>query len=914
MQENLIPKITEEAFVPNLVENEKWVGLFGYRAQDQRIILSKGQMYSVIVINGPQGFPAQLAGKYVWEAIVDKYYFSSKGKPLACLKEAMKAGKNRLVSVLKSDDVFKEQGVDITILTFVVWSEFIFFGIVGNPLFYLVRGERVIDIAGAFNDPNSKNLINVGSGKVEPNDFIVLGSSKLSDRFDDFLDDIQVENKGVTLQKIKKWFSREASLFDSDEGMYVLGFELDEVRLGVEEEPLEGALVEGAKAEEEIETSSEQAFPMVEAEDKTDSKSGLAGMFSSVALSVSGFAKQVGQKATVVGSTVMPKAKGLISSVSSKFSKVESADAPISISADEPSVSNNEILPEEHLEETAHGDAVPLADGAVEIPREIPEEEQTSLPEAALKSAESETSIDLPANITPPESASPVFEDIMIMGVPLTQQMINKMSFHEKVMYRKQIEEFEARESAQARAVSQNNETGQPYNSVKQPSSEIVPQTASGSGIKTAKFIEKVKSVVSEKSRALISTISQIKFLGGTKKYFVGKQPESLVKYLLIGLVILVAIVLIVTRVIEARKLSSLKDTYDSEIAAVDKKVSEGKELMETDPTKARTVLKTALASAKKTKKIDHPENKAGERVSTISKLIDQIEKNVSLSEENENFSIIMDAFVKFGEKAKISDMALYGDIIYLSDAANSSIYTFNITTKASGKISDSEDLLQSPSWIETSQTGNLFIYDKKQGMLKYSPDSGELKSLVGLTPRILGNITEMGVYGDNENLYFLSADSSKVYRSTIVGGGYSAPDKDYINFDGLTKATDLAIDANVFVSTQDAEKVYKFFSGKNDRFAITGLYDPLGTSAGLFIKQGFKDLYLLDSEKKRLVVLETPDNNRHKGQAVLVKQYFYRGKRSNVFNNLIEIVVDAEKTNAYILENNKIYQVILEK
>ena len=120
MPKNLLPKITEEPYITTLADSEKWTGLFGYKASDKRIILSKGNLYCLIAIKGPSGFPAQMAGKYIWEAIVDKFYFGSKGNSLKCLKDSVKAGRYRLISLLKNDEKFAEEGVDLSLISIVI--------------------------------------------------------------------------------------------------------------------------------------------------------------------------------------------------------------------------------------------------------------------------------------------------------------------------------------------------------------------------------------------------------------------------------------------------------------------------------------------------------------------------------------------------------------------------------------------------------------------------------------------------------------------------------------------------------------------------------------------------------------------------------------------------------------------------
>ena len=111
-----------------------------------------------------------------------------------------------------------------------------------------------------------------------------------------------------------------------------------------------------------------------------------------------------------------------------------------------------------------------------------------------------------------------------------------------------------------------------------------------------------------------------------------------------------------------------------------------------------------------------------------------------------------------------------------------------------------------------------------------------------------------------------------------------------------MSQASAIAIDGNVYVLTQTGS-LYKFYAGKREDITSPVIEPALSSNATLFTTKDSKNIYVLDSEKKRVAIL---DKN-----GVLIKQLMF----DSISDEVTSLAISKDETKIFVATKNKIYQ-----
>ncbi len=103
-----------------------------------------------------------------------------------------------------------------------------------------------------------------------------------------------------------------------------------------------------------------------------------------------------------------------------------------------------------------------------------------------------------------------------------------------------------------------------------------------------------------------------------------------------------------------------------------------------------------------------------------------------------------------------------------------------------------------------------------------------------------------------NKKIYLLGDKS--IYSYNYNNSGYDRPTAWLKQENGIANNKSIAVDGNVWLSAAEGT-VSRFFKGKKETFALTGLYEPISTETSVYTKDGLNNLYLVDQEKNRITV-----------------------------------------------------------
>lgn len=170
---------------------------------------------------------------------------------------------------------------------------------------------------------------------------------------------------------------------------------------------------------------------------------------------------------------------------------------------------------------------------------------------------------------------------------------------------------------------------------------------------------------------------------------------------------------------------------------------------------------------------------------------------------------------------------------------------------------------------------------------------SGTNKQISDNAPQS-SNIADIKVY--DQNLYLLNNATQDVEK--YAGSSYSKSSyfKNSTHFQ--TKPTSIAIDGSIWIIEQSGN-IHKFTRGVEQPFTVSGLSSPFGPHTLIYTDVGYDDLYILDKDNNRIVVVGK--DGTYKNQYQLAEL-----KNASSFS-----VYESGKI-AYFVTNNKLFSIAL--
>lgn len=280
-------------YISNDVKPEASTHVYRYSPDSEKDAQLKGVMHAQVTVIGKEGILSERISKFVWEAIVDSYYYSSFTSVIPMLKEAIEQGKKKALELIKNDEngdinlsfaiaVFKDKGVYLTIL--------------GEQSIFVFKNGGVVNVSQIISQ--SKGV--VASMAWSSEDLVIMSSPEL-------LQNSDIAQVGDNTKDVVSRFERSGSYLKDHESILILSNYDFENKAKVEVKKVqkveEKIVVPEPEVEKEIESVEEVTEDRVENEIKVDKKnfkerfvdivSSIKKFFSGVSLKVSPVAKKI---------------------------------------------------------------------------------------------------------------------------------------------------------------------------------------------------------------------------------------------------------------------------------------------------------------------------------------------------------------------------------------------------------------------------------------------------------------------------------------------------------------------------------------------------------------------------------------------------------------------------------------------
>ncbi len=244
---------------------------------------------------------------------------------------------------------------------------------------------------------------------------------------------------------------------------------------------------------------------------------------------------------------------------------------------------------------------------------------------------------------------------------------------------------------------------------------------------------------------------------------------------------------------------------------------------------------------------------------------------------------------------AVVSSFYLNADVLAIADQASKAVYAVSVTSKKAEVMAGGGEY-QGLSLVAAYGDKLYALVDGGIHMIR-----GSDKKTV---PLVIKKDNQWGkidtLFAFSGNLYLLDTVKSRVWKYVATENGFSDL-REYLNPDtlpDLSRATSMAIDGSVWVGTA-AGKVLRFTQGKENTFIPQGVDPGLGDNLVVYTSDVVKNLYILDVQNKRVVVLDK--------EGVYLAQYVWEDNFSPK-----QLAVSEANKKILFLAEGKIYSVDL--
>lgn len=314
------------------------------------------------------------------------------------------------------------------------------------------------------------------------------------------------------------------------------------------------------------------------------------------------------------------------------------------------------------------------------------------------------------------------------------------------------------------------------------------------------------------------------------------------------GILVFILLASIVFTVINAREQKA-KEVFATVYEPAQQRFEEGNGLIGLNTALAREKLEEASRLLKKGADAIPADSQEGKKISALQEKIQRALEDTSGTTQ----ASVSPASP--GDSTLLRALADGNDRLFATQDEDTVYYLTEKSIKENGNddtLVTNNDFWNSPAGLGTF-LGNLYVLDKKEGILK-----------------------------------FVKGAESYTKSSYLTG---EAPD--------LSKAVSMTIDSAIYVlfSTGD---IAKFTKGAPDTFKVSGLDTPLREPKRIYTTPDFTNIYILDSGNSRIVTLGKDGNYKEQYAADALKK-------------ARDFAVDETNKKAYFLIEDKLYQISLQ-
>lgn len=287
-------------------------------------------------------------------------------------------------------------------------------------------------------------------------------------------------------------------------------------------------------------------------------------------------------------------------------------------------------------------------------------------------------------------------------------------------------------------------------------------------------------------------------------------------------------------------------------------------------------------------KKIRREEQEQATALKDVQNLLSNAQASLLYKDDNSAHNFLVSAEKKLPPFAgiKSSNKNLYSQINeQIKDLEQKVEKVTEVQAIALGSLSAAKNLIKLPGSLATYYSGGILSFDVasgkiRDGLLKtarpilagvfaqktsavifdgqqlyvWDFSNGGVGNGFSLSVPGKDDLAGLAYYQTNNRVYALDKKTGQIISFLVNGDTLSKPIIS-VRDDSLKNAQDLAIDTNVYALT--ANGINKYQSGRQMNFKMPQLLDAFSGSGKIYTQKDFKNLYVLDAGKSRILILD---------------------------------------------------------
>lgn len=141
-------EISAQQYISNEKDSRSYVishvNLFSSRNEKAG---KEGDIYVILKMSSEGKLPLHRLSKFVLDSVTDGYLYSHAKTTNESMKAALADGFNKLRTLIQTDKDVEGNKIDLTMLVCLVKKEGLYIGSIGNGEIFVVKGEKIVDIA-----------------------------------------------------------------------------------------------------------------------------------------------------------------------------------------------------------------------------------------------------------------------------------------------------------------------------------------------------------------------------------------------------------------------------------------------------------------------------------------------------------------------------------------------------------------------------------------------------------------------------------------------------------------------------------------------------------------------------------------------------------------------------------------------
>lgn len=334
------------------------------------------------------------------------------------------------------------------------------------------------------------------------------------------------------------------------------------------------------------------------------------------------------------------------------------------------------------------------------------------------------------------------------------------------------------------------------------------------------------------------------------------------------------------------RQREKFIEKVQAEAQVINGNLSEAEDLVGTNTQRSLELIDASKASvAVLQKEATEKEIKDVPELADLEKKITAVENSIQKKEEAQSEEFYDLNLIEKGTTAK--KMFLDNDRLALLDSENDQVHLVTLDEKSVESYASTK--AKNADFIAIHQD-NMYIAGDAIGVVRVTGDpKGEE---VIPADKDWGSIEDFWMYSGN--IYMLDSAKNDIHKYLVAEEGYSEK-RSYFGegeSPGLTSASAIAIDSSLYIANSD--KVQKFSSGVRSPFDVSIPDSSNITFEDVFTSPDVDNVYLLDTDSKRVFVVSKEGD-------------FLKQISAGVVGKADDFVV-IDETGILILAQNKIY------